>query len=197
MSKLRHLDEDVLERYVMNRFSESQAEAVEDHICLCGRCGDRLDQTIAYVGGIRSILGEPVEKSGLFSWLLIQTREQFTLWAVGSVVLVVAILLFFVRQPVPLSALATVVVSGTRGESTVVHGTGPFDFQLFMPEAAANYHVELLDERGKSSWKGNVASHDGHLHAVINHKIAAGQYFLHVTEPVSKVLRDFGVTIER
>ncbi len=193
----RHLDEDVLERYVMNRLSESQAEAVEDHICLCGHCGNRLDQTTAYVGGIRSILRKPVEKPGLFSWLLVQTREQFTLWAVGAVALAVAILLFFVMRPVPLSALATVVVSGTRGESTIVHGTGPFDFQLFMPEAAANYHVELLDKRGKPSWKGNVAGHDGHLHAVINHKIAAGQYFLHVTEPVSKVLRDFGVTIER
>lgn len=51
-----HLDEDILERYILNALPEAEAESVEDHISLCIDCLDRLDGITAFVNAIRRVL---------------------------------------------------------------------------------------------------------------------------------------------
>jgi hypothetical protein len=194
MSNAVHLDDDVLERYAMRRLSETEMEAVEDHIALCEHCLDRLDVTTAYVDGMRQAFRAPEAKPASRWPKWIQRSRGAPIWAGAA--LAAAGLFFVVSRPDRLPAPAMVVLDGTRGASTVVQGTGPFDFELFMPVEGTTYHVELLDESGAKRWESEVPGDKGKLHALVNQRISAGQYFLHVVEPVSGSQHDFAVRIE-
>jgi hypothetical protein len=204
MSSAVHLNDDVLERYAMSSLSEAEAEAVEDHIALCSRCLDRLDEATTYIEGMRAALKNGPEGEGrkvrLPSW--IQRGWGAPVWAGGA--LAAAGLLFVTLRPGHLSpsadalpSPALVVLDGTRGASSVVHGAGPFDFELFMPADGRRYHVELLDDGGRKLWDADVPGLNGKLHAVVKQKIDAGQYYLHVTEPVSGSQHDYAVRVEK
>lgn len=195
MSLEQHPDEDVLERYAMNRLSEAEADAVEDHTSLCTNCMDRLDEAVAFVAVMKTELKKHEVAEPWTSRVLGWLRPAPPIWAAGAVA--ATVFLFVSAQPPPLTAISTVVLSGTRGTATVVHGTGPFNFQLFMPETAPRYHVEVLDQAGNKSWEGDATGENGNLHVLVGQRFAAGQYFLRVTEPVSKAVHDFGVKIER
>jgi hypothetical protein len=203
MSTVEHLNDDVLERYAMRGLSEPEAEAVEDHIALCSVCLDRLDETTAFVEGMRAATHAPVSeyqpKLRLptwleHGWLEHVTRPKWALPVLGAVVLAAG-LVFVTLRPEVLPPAAMVVLDGTRGASTEVHGTGPFDFELFMPAEGTAYHVELLDEGGQKQWEGDVPGKNGKLHALVQRKIAEGQYFLEVTEPASGSKHEYAVHV--
>jgi hypothetical protein len=196
MSNAGHLNDDILERYAMSRLSEAESETIEDHIAFCPHCLDRLDQTTAFVEGMRTSLRnsgkEQVEsKVKKPNWL--QRWGTAPAWAGAA--LAAAGIFLAVNHTGNLPAPALVTLDGTRGAATVVHGTGPFDFELFMPAAGAHYHVELLDSDGGKCWESDVPGAKGTLHAVVKRRLAAGQYFLHVTEPVSGSQHDYAVQV--
>jgi hypothetical protein len=196
-----HLNDDVLERYAMRGLSETEAEAVEDHIAFCSHCLNRLDETTAYVEGMRAALKhvpgeEPASKK--LPWL----QKGWGMPIFGGGALAAAGLIFLMLRPAAhhsgdLAPAAMVVVDGTRGSSTIVHGSGPFDFELFMPAEGKTYHVELLDDGGRKLWEGDVPGMNGKLHALVKTEIGPGQYYLHVTEPVSGSQHDYAVRVER
>jgi hypothetical protein len=190
MSTVDHLNDEVLERYAMRGLSEMESEAVEDHIALCSQCLDRLDETTAFVQGMRAgATAEPAKAPA--RWL----KPGWLTPAWGSGLAAAAGLAFVMLRPEALPPAATVVLDGTRGTATQVHGTGPFDFELFMPTEGKSYHVELLDENGRKQWEGDVPGANGKLHALVKQKISGGQYFLEVTEPVSGSRHEYAVQV--
>ena len=52
----RHIDDDDLERYVLDRQSEERAAAIEEHLLVCEECQDRLAQTDQRVQAMRAAL---------------------------------------------------------------------------------------------------------------------------------------------
>jgi hypothetical protein len=197
MSNTGHLDDEAIERYAMSRLSETESVAVEDHIATCAHCLDRLDVTTAFVGGMQTALkdrgGEEKQKAKRPKWL--QRWGGTPVWAGAA--LAAAGIFLMVNHPADLPATALVTLDSTRGTSTVVHGTGPFDFELFMPAEGKSYHVELLDSSGAKSWESDVPGSNGKLHALVKQRIPTGQYYLHVTEPVSGSQHDYAVRIEK
>src|SRR5580700_6800584 len=95
MSNAGHLDDVVLERYAMRSLTDVDAESVEDHIAFCSHCLDRLDETTAYVEGMRIALKpEPVDRpqpSRLPKWMTGGWRTP--VWGAGLVA--AAALVFF------------------------------------------------------------------------------------------------------
>ena len=195
-----HLNEDVLERYAMRHLSEEDAETVEDHLSLCSHCQARLDENHAFIATLRlADKMSPARNSGwlrLPAWL--QAGWRVPVWtgvAAGAAALILAVSLD--RRPDELGKLALVNIEGTRGASTVAHGEGPFEFKVFMPAAARSYHVQLLDGSGDKRWEGDVAGDNGNLHVIVKRRIAAGQYYLHVTEAETGSQHDYGVRVEK
>jgi hypothetical protein len=196
MSNAAHLNDEVLERYAMSRLSETESESVEDHIVTCVQCLDRLDQTTAFVNGMRAALEESSEEPEKMKWpKWIQRWNATPVWTGAA--FTAAAVLFMVNRPRDMASPAVVMLDGTRGTSTVVHGTGPFDFELFMPAEGKSYHVELLDSSGEKRWESDVPGMKGKLHAVVKQHISTGQYYLHVTEPTSGSQHDYAVRIEK
>jgi hypothetical protein len=210
MKDAGHLDDIVLERYAMNTLSELEAEQVEDHISLCANCLNRLDEESAFLRDIRQTLSaepatpdaRPVDEkpsltrpAGIWGWLHWGTPA----WAGAACLLAVAT--FFVLRPAPIGPVASVALESTRGESVTVHGTGPFDFQMFVPESAEAYQVILVDSGGATVWSSNVASNtgtkDGKLHAIVRKTLSPGQYFVRVSDPSSQAIHEYGVSVER
>jgi hypothetical protein len=66
-----------------------------------------------------------------------------------------------------------------------------------MPAEGKRYHVELLNETGTKQWESDVPGMNGKLHALVKQRIPAGQYYLHVTEPVSGSQHDYAVRVEK
>ncbi|MGD0500723.1 MAG: zf-HC2 domain-containing protein [Bryobacteraceae bacterium] len=59
----RHVDGELLERYAMDRTTETEAAPIEEHLLVCSRCRDRLSDLDAYIPAIRAALrklGEPL-----------------------------------------------------------------------------------------------------------------------------------------
>jgi hypothetical protein len=200
MSTVDHLNDEVLERYAMRGLSDLESEAVEDHIALCSQCLDRLDETTAFVEGMREAAKTPpvqkAPKVPVPGWLKpsrLKPSWNLPLW--GSGMAAAAGLAFVALRPGTLPPAATVVLDGTRGAAVQVHGTGPFDFELFMPAEGTRYHVELLDEGGRKQWESDVPGTNGKLHALVKRKVAEGQYFLEVTEPVSGSRHEYAVQV--
>jgi hypothetical protein len=202
MSNVVHLNDDVLERYAMNRLSETECETVEDHVAICSNCLDNLDQVTAYVEGMCTALkaGQhtAAPQSKLKNWWrhwLMPGRNSAPVWA--GLAMAAAGLFFVVNRPGELSAPAMFTLDGTRGTSTEVHGTGPFDFEIFMPTEGKTYHVELLDAGGAKRWESDVPGQNGKLHAIVRQRVSVGQYYLHVTEPVSGSQHDYAVQVKK
>lgn len=197
-----HLDDNVLEQYAMNRLSVTGAEIVEDHISLCQSCLDRLDAEVALIRDLKGVLEKdrPTEVAGSIvgsprsNWL---GGWKFPipapLWTGAAVAM--ALLLFFVWRPEPTGSLAAVVLTGTRGPSTAVIGTGPFDFEIFVPDSTDSYSAVLVDSEGGDIWSGEATRKDGKLHAIVRRKLKPGQYFLRVSDPSSHSTHEFGFTI--
>jgi anti-sigma factor RsiW len=202
---VEHVHDDVLERYAMQRLSVEESEAVEDHLALCEHCLNRLDETTDYVGDIRRALSvtgpQSAMKPKLPSWLhrIFQPAMAIPAWA--GIAIAAAAMIFMVARRESLGPAALAVLDGTRGVATEVHGTGPFNFELFVPEGAqaeaAKYHVEMVDDDGKKQWEGEVAGHNGKLHAIVQRKVAEGQYFLQVSDPASGARHEFAVRVEK
>ena len=198
-----HLDDNVLEQYAMNRLSVTDAEAVEDHISVCHSCLDRLDAEVALIQDLKSVLekdratemaGSTVSRprSNWVDWWKFPVPA--TLWT-GAATMAMALLLFFVWRPVPVGNLATVVLTATRGPSTAINGTGPFDFEIFVPDSAETYSAVLVNSEGGDVWNGEAKRKDGKLHAIVRRKLNPGQYFLRVSDPSSHSTHEFGFTI--
>ena len=190
-----HLNEDVLERYTMSRLSEAESETVEDHVALCTRCLDKLDQTNAFIQGMSAALKEGGTKENTQTakpnWF--QRWSGAPVWAGAACA--AAGLFLMANRPGILPAPTLIALEGNRGGATVVHGSGPFDFELFMPAAGTAYHVELLDSEGGKRWESNVPGVKGTLHAVVKQRLTVGQYYLHVVEPVSGSQHDYAVRV--
>src|SRR5271167_783069 len=108
MSNAAHVDDEFIERYAMNRLSEAESEAVEDHIATCVNSLDRLDQATAFVEGMRTALsdsnGEEKQETKWPRWL--QRWGGTPVWAGAA--LAVAGVLLIVNRPGELPSPALV-----------------------------------------------------------------------------------------
>jgi hypothetical protein len=191
-----HLQDEILERYAMNSLPEAEAETVEDHLAFCSHCLDRLDETTAFVKGMHTALkNQPAEEPRRFQlpfWL--QRGWAAPMWAGAA--FAAAGIFFAIHHTGALPTPAMVILDGTRSTSSVVHGAGPFDFELFMPAEGKNFHVELVDDHGNKKWESNVPGEDGKLHAVVKQRVPQGQYFIEVTDSANGDKREFAVTVQ-
>ena len=52
----RHIDDDDLERYVLDQLSEAEAAPIDEHLLVCQECQDRLAQVNQRVQAMRASL---------------------------------------------------------------------------------------------------------------------------------------------
>jgi hypothetical protein len=195
---IRHVEEEMLERYCMHRTGEEEAAQIEEHLLVCDRCRQRVDETGTFVRAMKTGAGQsrdlPASAGGRWrSWFAVPPRVA---WAFAGTGAVVAGL--FLMRVVPgrdSGAVAAVVLQSTRGESTPgqvpanrpmrlqpdLSGLPPFD----------TYVLQMVNASGATIWEGNF--HPGAGALVAGQK--AGSYFVRLYSPSRQLLREYPVRL--
>jgi anti-sigma factor RsiW len=56
-----HVSEELLDQYALNKLSEAEAAAVEEHILICPNCQDRLTLTDDVIEALRAAAAKQIE----------------------------------------------------------------------------------------------------------------------------------------
>jgi len=201
----RHLADDELERYSMGDLSEPESGGLEEHLLLCERCQQRLDETDAYVVAMRDaaagfrrrerlVPAGPPPRSWGWTWHWGWLRLVPALAAVALLLVVVgrysSVADFGARPPFALS------LEATRGAANAAWA--PADTRLLIRLDLAGlsglngYRLEMVNDSGVTVWHDTTAVHDAQVECRIPPS-RAGVYFIRVYSPDGVLLREFGL----
>jgi anti-sigma factor RsiW len=196
---LEHTSEEVLERYLAQRGSESEIEVVETHLLVCESCRVRLDELEDYRAVMRQGFGllasQPEQLParaafrGLPAWIL---PRWSTNWSPGwlpnwsllpaAVALVLAVILVApsMRRP---AGTVEVALTSERGSNTApVDLPGGSTLQLHLDAAglpAGQVSVEIVDGAGTAINQQQVVARSNQLAVGIQH-LASGTYYARI-----------------
>lgn len=172
----QHPTEDVLEEYHFQRLPEPQAEALEEHLLICGGCQERLERLEAFIGDVRTAVVAPVPQA--------TSVRTVPVWAgaVAASLVLAGGLAWYRTTPatgaVPQDVLLT-VSRGAENQNAAPAGK-PLAVRIPARElpAAQSYRIELTDAGGKVVWQQQVKPSEGMLIAQPSGVLDAGQYWV-------------------
>lgn len=170
-----HPPEEVLERYVMHRMSDEETDRVEDHLLICGKCRDAVDESERWVALMKEALpAGPEEPAGTSTrwWQSLAgsvTKEHRWYRSVGAPVLAGALALFLavwaalplLRDRIGSSAVSEVKLAALRGNDLQQEVVAGQRLQLQFTDvesAAPGGRVTIVTEAGQDVWTGAILS---------------------------------------
>jgi hypothetical protein len=207
-TKPDHPTEDELERFVLNRSTETELEGMETHILACPSCVTRLEDLEFEISvtklALRDFQREQLAKTALpreTSWKTWFTVPKLSLTgavAAAALGLVVAPAFLTDRAPV-----AQVRLSAFRGEGTfTVPSRHQLDIHLNSADLAEGpVLVAVVDIRGGEVWKGKATIHDEQAEVIVSPISERGAHFLRLyapnqASPDSDLLREFAFQVQ-
>jgi len=73
----RHVPEDALEQYAMGKLGSDEAAPLEEHLLICPRCLQRLDETEDYIRVIRAALFRLPSAPGMHQFHLVSEHRHY------------------------------------------------------------------------------------------------------------------------
>lgn len=204
-----HAGEEVLERYCMGMLSGSELESFEEHLLICPECQDRVVETDAHVGAMRTAAARlrreaPVgpEPAGRGSSRLLGSR---LLWVAAVAILLVGTV-WLARLRYSSGAADTppvaVVLQAFRGEGALearAPAGRPLVLQMDLQELPdfAAYELEIVDAGGSAAWRSRVEAAGRSLSAAVPARLAEGAYWvrLYAPGPERELLREYGLRV--
>jgi hypothetical protein len=187
---VRHLEDSAVESYAMRSLPDPSAAEVEQHLLICQDCRDRVAETDAYFRAIRMaarrLQAEP--EPARFSLKL------FPAFAFCALTLAMAGI--FVALPRRLQTPALIALTLVRGWS--VEARGPANRPLSLrPDleglsSAPAYRMELLDQTGRTVWRGTAAPGEG---AQVPAQ-QPGIYFARIYAATGELQREFALELD-
>jgi hypothetical protein len=194
-----HEPDDQLELYALDRLSGTDLIRVEEHLMMCGRCRERLDETAAFAFTIRDVLKEHPEKSeaagqnGFFSWFA-TLRPQFAMGAFAVAVLAAGI--FWISGRGNLPPVTAIQLVAMRGDIQTVAAAKALDLTLAdAPATGGPFRVELVESGGAREWSGSPQPEASGLKAHIPKKIPSGTYFARLYDASGKLIHEYGLRV--
>lgn len=196
-----HVSEEILELYAMDRLGEPKLGEVEEHLLICERCQDRVEEIDGFVkvfrqaarhtGGVDEHEAASGEPSRLWAWL----KPVWAATAAAAAVLVVV--LVTPRQPDTLPA-QSIELRAMRGERVVAEAAAGRPLQLRLDvtglDGGTRHRVELVSAEGNVVWKGAESAVSGAL-AIQTPPVAAGAYWVRLLNPAGETEREFGLRV--
>jgi len=199
----RHLDESEIEKYSMGDVPETEVSRYEEHLLICESCQDRVTASDEYVASMREA-STRIRQGGATPkpspWHM---PRPILLLALAASLLFVAFL-GFGGKSVGLfsgSAGSPVIVNMIAVRGNDVEAKAPAGKSLALNlnveglSPAASYGVEIVDEGGKSIWRGS-ASAKGAIATANAPGMIPGHYFLCAYSPGGILLREFGLRVQ-
>jgi hypothetical protein len=198
-----HIPEAELERYALGQLNEDQEATVEEHILICNRCQDLLqevdDLILAYrMAATRVPATEPSWFTRLASWLAAGLAPSRLSYAAASVLVLAASVAIYENGRVASSgASALIVVPAVRSLPSEIPAGTPVNLQLDVRglEGLGTLSARVVDETRSVVWKGKVEVTGFHASASIP-RLSKGDYVLRLYSTPAEQVAEYAVRVK-
>ncbi len=198
---LHHPSAEMLELYAMGKLTGGELDHVEEHLLLCTRCQEGVEEADAFIAATRKAaqqLPPASPKSAKGRRTLFSIPPPAVGGAVAALLLIVATLLW---RPA-LATVQTVDLSALRGATVTAEAKSgtPLQLNLVLADASQSpaMTVEIVDSEGVPRWdRRDVPVEGTRLSARIDRSLRPGQYFVRVyPNPLKQtVLSEFSLLV--
>lgn len=189
-----HLSDDDLERYSLNALPEPRLAEAEEHLLVCPECRERVEETDAYVAGMRAAAARFRRREARFPiWSFPRP-----VWAMAACAAALVVAGVTMRPPGAAPEPVAVRLEAARGHMAV-HAAAPagrpLELAMDLTELPAHpgYRIEVVDERGRRVWDGTASVRGGRLAAAVPARFPRGRYYVRLYSPSSELLREYGL----
>jgi hypothetical protein len=194
---MRHLEEDLIERYSMGRVEEPELSALEEHLLICSRCQDQVEAEDRFARAARAALSRPESAVREFRsrWSFLTGRWAGLAYA-GAVLLAAYFLL-----PAGVNAPAAQIIPlrAVRGPSASGVGRARAALQLKLLDtnslAPGSYTAEIADAQGGALLRQEKEQSAGELILDVRDGLPAGKYWVRLYRGPDLV-REYGLTLQ-
>lgn len=203
-----HPPEEVLERYAMHRATDAELEQVEEHLLICGKCRDALDESERWVTLMKTALpagpARPVEARWRRWWQSFAgTEDDQNRWyhqaRVPVYVGALAVLLVAVSVTPALreknSPVQEIRLEALRGNDLRVEVAADRPAQLQFMDLAAEQGVlkaAIVTASGSPVWEGPVHSSGARIPA-----LRPGSYWVRIFNSSGEQIKEYGLNATR
>lgn len=192
-----HPTNDALESYIMGRLAEQDLTHLEEHLLICSRCQDAVQEIEAFVTAAKAATQTLQQTTRSPRWSVSRAPVPYAVAACAAIVSL------FLAIPTSHPSPETIQLASMRGSEASAfqgHAGVPLNLKLDISEVpvAASYTVELVDANGGVQWqRGEVARGSGILTALVSTRLSPGQYWVRVyrNTPKSDLLREFNLSL--
>lgn len=201
-----HPPEEVLERYVMHRMSDEEVERVEDHLLICQKCRDAVDDSERWVALMKSaLMAEPEQPAGTRRrwWQsLAGSGAKADHWyhLVGAPALAGALALFLavwvalplLRQQGGATKAREISLSAIRGNDLRQEVGAGQSLQLRFTDlegSTSGCRVVIVTAEGQEFWTGAIAAQGG----VQVPGLRPGAYWVRVFTDRGDQIKEYGL----
>jgi hypothetical protein len=201
-----HPTEDILEEYIFNRLLDEAKAALEEHLLLCSKCREALQDSEEYIRLMKAATADDTAKASAISQIRAVAMgpplASSVVWAAGLVMLcAMALLSWRVEPPPPPAAVLLSSLRGGEGPSSMIRGPAgrPLDLDMNtddVPVAANRYRLEMVNAAGRPVWDGMAPVSGGKLTAHVSERLKPGVYWVRLRSAEGELLREFGLRLD-
>ncbi|MDZ4802391.1 MAG: zf-HC2 domain-containing protein [Bryobacteraceae bacterium] len=198
-----HLSSESLEEYVLGRAAASEAARINEHLFECDDCYQRYEQETELLVALRNATPAPQEVTAAVPFWSRLTMPGPLLAGASAVVL----LIFFVPRlsETPMSP-AFAELSAYRSAGAAISAPANRNLVLRLDTTgldatglgpASQFRAEMADSTGQAVWSGNAVQKDGRWEAIVDKRMAPGQYWVRLYAGAnSDLLREFSLQLQ-
>jgi hypothetical protein len=199
-----HASDEALEQYAMHSLAEPVLAEIEEHLLVCSRCQEQLNDIEAYVSAMHDAAQRLDQSDESRKRFLTRVSEAFTFrklaWAMAavSVVFVVFALRLTMKTAQSPQPFALTLVTSRGSEVPHAPSGRPIDLSLDitgLPLFPA-YSVEVVDEGGRVRSKSSTSEGQARVRTSLPDNFRAGTYFIRLYSPSRELLREYGLHID-
>ncbi len=198
------LSEAEVEDFLFNRLSGTTREVIEEHLLVCTKCQDLVEEEEGYVSAMRSaarsLESEQLEKA----WNGVEEEKKGRAWfsgrvwglALAGLAAVLVVGFFVARAPGSRSevAIALTVERNAATAAEVKAGQAlKIDLDLRGLPEARSYGVQVADQAGAEVERAEVGG-DGVMR--IGGGLSSGRYWVRVRSGSGELLREFALVVK-
>jgi len=191
---MRHLEDDLIERYSMGKLADPELTEVEEHLLACVECQERVEAEDRFTRAARAALSrpesaarEPSQRGSMPTFAWIGVAAAVALFAYISVA-------HLYKQASPTQTVQLMAMRGP-GDTGKARADVPVRLRLDTANLrSASYTVDVTDASGRSISKQTLTSSGSGLELQIA-ALPAGKYWVNLSSG-SDLARQFSLVVE-
>ena len=195
-----HISEDLLEKYALRKLTEQELATVEEHLLVCHKCQDRLDEVDEYIQVMKLAVSQhPTLRPRLPSSRVWPFPARFWVATVLLIALVLAIP--WQSRNVPVHE---VTLAASRGANPIPTAEAAAGAALLLRMDVSEivkfggYQVSLVDSEGRELWRKRANANQNQLTVQSPGRLSAGKYWVRLsdTSEPAVFLREYGLELK-